>query len=194
MKTNVVVLVHGFLDHGSLFNNLRHALRRKGFEVYAINLKPNFGLDGIEPLAEQLKTLIDSITAPAQTIALIGFSMGGIVSRYYLQTLGGLTKVHRFISIASPHQGTYIAYLIPFKACRQMLPGSRFLAELNKTVAVLDSVNPMSLWTPYDLVIVPRRSAILETGKTVQLPVWFHRWMARDKRVISHIEQALLTT
>lgn len=194
MKTNIVVLVHGFLDHGSLFNNLRHALRKKGYEVYAINLKPNFGLKGIEPLAEQLKTLIDSVSAPAQTVALVGFSMGGIVSRYYLQRLDGLKKVHRFISIASPHHGTYMAYLLPFKACRQMLPGSRFLAELNETAGMLGPVKPMSLWTPYDLVIVPRRNAILNLGESIRLPVWFHRWMARDKSVTSHIEQALSST
>lgn len=191
MKTPIVVLVHGFLDHGSLFNRLRHDLRKQGFEVYAINLKPNDGRHGIEALAEQLKNFIDSISAPAQTVALIGFSMGGIVCRYYLQCLSGLTKVHRFISIASPHQGTYMAYGLPIKACRQMQPGSRFLAKLNEKVDLLKPANPVSLWTPYDLMIVPAHSAILRIGETVKLPVWFHRWMARDKRVIACITAVL---
>ncbi len=37
--------------------------------------------------------------------------MGGVVSRYYLQRLGGLARVRRFVTISSPHHGTVTAYL-----------------------------------------------------------------------------------
>ncbi|WP_409013479.1 esterase/lipase family protein [Dyadobacter sp. CY351] len=64
-------------------------------------------------------------------IDLIAFSMGGLISRYYLQRLGGLAKTDRFITIATPHHGTLAAYFLPFPGIKQMRPNSLFLIDLN---------------------------------------------------------------
>ncbi|MFA5983122.1 MAG: alpha/beta fold hydrolase [Methylococcaceae bacterium] len=184
----IVVLVHGFLDQASLFKPMQKGLEQHGFTVLAINLKPCHGQHGIEPLAEQLAEFIQAAVAGSeQTIALIGFSMGGLVARYYLQYLNGLSRVYQFISIASPHYGTNSAYLLPLTSCRQMRPNSSFLMQLNATSDSLFPVNPVSLWTPYDLIILPRRNALLKLGSNIKIPVYFHRWMAKDARVISVI-------
>ncbi|WP_178378225.1 hypothetical protein [Chroogloeocystis siderophila] len=37
--------------------------------------------------------------------------MGGLAGRHYLQCLGGVNRVQRFISISTPHRGMWTAYL-----------------------------------------------------------------------------------
>ncbi|WLT39844.1 hypothetical protein NON20_10925 [Synechocystis sp. B12] len=49
---------------------------------------PNDGSASLAVLAEQVKQYIDGQFAPQQPVDLIGFSMGGLVTRYYLQRLG----------------------------------------------------------------------------------------------------------
>src|SRR6185436_5431091 len=90
---------------------------------------------------------------------LIGFSMGGLIARYYLQRLGGIEKVGRFVSIAAPHQGTHMARLGGLPGWVQMRPGSEFLRDLASDADVLRRVNFTSFYTPLDAVIVPARSS-----------------------------------
>ena len=53
-----------------------------GWEVFDIDLVPNNGDTRLELLAQQVAILVDRI-APHQPIDLLGFSMGGLVTRYY---------------------------------------------------------------------------------------------------------------
>ena len=62
---------------------------------------------------------------PAGAIStFVGFSMGGLVSRYYVQRLGGLDHVDRLVTLSAPHNGSLLANLIANKGCREMRPGS----------------------------------------------------------------------
>jgi triacylglycerol lipase len=117
--------------------------------------------------------------------------MGGIVSRYYIQRLGGIQRVQRFITIASPHQGTFTAYLRPNLGCNQMRRGSLFLQNLNHDAAMLERINFTSIWSPLDLMIVPASSSHLDVGREVIVPVVLHPLMVTDNRVLQEIEKAL---
>ena len=101
--------------------------------------------DGLEKLAEQLKAFVDERIEPEQRFDLVGYSMGGLVSRYYLQRLGGLRRVRRFITLAAPHNGSYMAYLLPNRGGEQMRPGSAFIEDLNRDVVMLEQVGFVSL-------------------------------------------------
>jgi triacylglycerol lipase len=109
--------------------------------------------------------------------------MGGIVSRYYLQRLGGLEHVNKFIAISSPHYGTLTGYLTPLTGSKQMRPNSAFLKALNKDIARLEVLNPISIWTKYDQMIIPQKSAIMEVGESIHVPVFPHRLMSYSKKV-----------
>jgi triacylglycerol lipase len=87
--------------------------------------------------------------------------MGGLVGRYYLQRLGGLARVDRFVTIAAPHAGSLLAWVIPNTGCRQMRPGSEFLRDLESDVDRLRDVRFTSLWTPFDLTILPPKSSVM---------------------------------
>jgi triacylglycerol lipase len=47
-------------------------------------------------------------------------------------------------------------------------------------------------WTPFDLMVVPARSAILPGARTVQkFAVAMHRWMVTDARVTAAVREVL---
>jgi triacylglycerol lipase len=114
------------------------------------------------------------------------------VSRYWIQRLGGRARVRRFVSISGPHAGTANAYALPFAGVRDMRPGSALLTDLARDADPWGEVEVHCFWTPFDLMVVPARSAILPGARTVQrFPVAMHRWMLTDARVISAVRDVL---
>ena len=113
--------------------------------------------------------------------------MGGLVARYYVQRLAKAASVYHLITVASPHQGTWMAYLSGNPGARQMRPGSEFLRELDANCAELQEVRFTSIWTPFDLMIVPPRSARTTHAKSIPVRVVAHAWMMRDQQVIQTI-------
>ncbi|MEA5514916.1 triacylglycerol lipase [Nodularia sp. UHCC 0506] len=190
-QRNPVLLIHGIDDTGAVFNKMVGYLRHLGWSVYTLDLVPNNGEVGLDILAQQVADYVINIFAPEQPIDLIGFSMGGIVSRYYLQRLGGINRVQRFISISSPHHGTMVAYASQRHGCLQMRPNSEFLQDLNADVMMLGQLNFTSIWTPYDLMIVPAKSSQMPLGKEVLVPVVLHSWMLTDARSLAAVVSAL---
>lgn len=183
-KANPILLLHGLWDTEAIFNSMSDYLKNLGYSVYSLSMSPNNGALPLEKLAEQVAVYIDSVLPQNQRFDLLGFSMGGIVGRYYLQRLGGIERVDRFITIGSPHNGTATAFGSLRPGCMQMRIGSYFLADLNRDLAVLNEINFTSIWTPYDMMILPASSSIMPVGKNVVVPVLFHGWMAADQRVL----------
>ena len=186
-----VLLVHGLNDTRAIFQTMTPSLIKLGWSVYDLDLLPSNGELPLDKLAQQVANYIDKTFAPDEKLSVIGFSMGGIVSRYYIQRLGGIERVKNFITIASPHQGTWVAQFSQNPGCVQMRPYSAFLQDLAKDVEMLERVNITSIWTPYDLMIVPANSSELPVGKNIQLRVLRHDWMVTDARCLQVVAQAL---
>jgi triacylglycerol lipase len=188
---NPVLLIHGIEDTGAVFNRMADYLRQKSRSVYTLDLVPNNGDVGLDELAKQIANYVTANFLPEQPLNLVGFSMGGIVSRYYIQRLGGIKRVQRFITISSPHQGTIVAYGSLRPGCVQMRPNSLFLKDLNADIAMLKQLNFTSIWTPYDLMILPAKSSQMPVGREVIVPVALHSWMLTDIRVLATVTEAL---
>lgn len=186
-----VVLVHGLWNTVNIFWQLRPYLEDQGWSVHAVNLTPNNGDISIDQQAHQLKTFVDETLSDQQRFNLLGFSMGGLVSRYYLQRLGGLQRVRRFVGVAVPHYGSTLAWFRWNIGVRQMRPGSGFLANLNQDMEMLSVCRPLSLWTPYDLLVLPAHHCRLPVGENQRLPVSSHNGMLRDQQSLAAIAQAL---
>ncbi|MBD2384651.1 esterase/lipase family protein [Cylindrospermum sp. FACHB-282] len=191
-QRNPLLLVHGIGDTGAVFHKMAHYLRQRGWSVYTLDLVPNNGAVGLDELAKQVTNYVALHLPPEQPLDLVGFSMGGIVSRYYLQRLGGISRVQRFITISSPHNGTVIAYGSSLPGCVQMRPKSPFLLDLNSDAQMLKQLNFTSIWTPYDLMIVPPKSSQMLLGREVTLPVALHPWMLTDSRTLAIVAAALI--
>ena len=190
-QQNPVLLVHGINDTGAVFNKMAFYLRQQGLSVYTVDLIPNNGSEVLEKLAQQVANYVNDTFATAQPLDIVGFSMGGIVSRYYIQRLGGINRVQRFITISSPHHGTIVAYGTWLAGALQMRPHSDFLNDLNSDVEMLKQLDFTSIWTPYDLMIIPTESSQLGIGKEITLPVLLHPLMLTDSRTLSIVAKIL---
>lgn len=186
-----MLLVHGLNDTNLVFQKMSAYLAALGWSVYDLNLIPCNGNLSLECLAQQVADCIAATFAPEQPIDLIGFSMGGVVSRYYVQRLGGLDRVHRFITVAAPNHGTLTAYASYRPGCMQMRPDSLFLQDLNRDATRLEQLNFTSIWTPFDLMIIPASSSQMPVGRDVKLDILTHPWMLTDPRSLEAVVAAL---
>ncbi len=110
----------------------------------------------------------------AEKVNLVGHSLGGVIARYYLQKMGGWKYVHRAVYLGTPHHGVYWAVFgLMTKAGRQLMPGGKFIEDLNSDPARCRNRKCLSIISNFDEMIIPRSSGILECGynKTVNWPV-----------------------
>ena len=187
---NPVILVHGIWNHAGIFSTLKAYLEQAGWPVYALSMQPNNGDVTLEVLAEQVAAFAEKTTA-GRPFDLVGFSMGGLISRYYVQRLGGLAQVQRLVTVSAPHRGTALGLLSDRPGIRQMRPGSLFLQSLNQDTSQLETLQFFSLWTPFDLLILPPWSSQLGIGKEQRLLVPSHNRMIRNPLGLAAIAQCL---
>jgi pSer/pThr/pTyr-binding forkhead associated (FHA) protein len=74
----------------------------------------------IRTSAQQLAELINSISA-SKPLILIGHSLGALVSRYYVDHLGGSGRVERLILMGGPHKGA-VKGLVSMLVAPDVLP------------------------------------------------------------------------
>ncbi|HWL52152.1 MAG TPA: hypothetical protein VNQ90_06945 [Chthoniobacteraceae bacterium] len=190
-----VVLVHGIKDDGRKMRRLAAYLEGLGRATHCCDLLPNRGEVGLERLAEQLAAYIEKEVLAGQPAArqvdLVAFSMGGLVSRYYLQRLGGLKRTRRFITLATPHGGTWLAYLTNRPGCLQMRPSSPFLRDLDRDAETLREVGFTSIWSPLDLVILPATNSVVPHARCEKVWCLAHPLLVSDAASFRKVAQAL---
>jgi len=191
LDRNPVILIHGIWDTKTIFSTMSAHLTKLGWCVHSLNLTPNDGSLGLDSLAKQLADYISETFDPEQALDIVGYSMGGIVSRYYVQRLGGIHRVQRFVTISSPHKGTLTAYSLPLPGYLDMRPNSGLLRDLNQDVTMLKRINFTSMWTPFDVMIVPSNSSQMPVGKEVKVNVLLHRQMVTDPQSINALVEEL---
>lgn len=191
---NPVLLVHGIDTGGKRLKAMQSALLRHGFEpVIAMDIIPSDASIPFEAMGVQVRDaalqILDS--NKAAKIDIVAYSMGSLAARYFLQRLGGKSMIRRFISISGPHHGSFNAHFRPGAGCRQMRLGSQFLQDLNNDPDPFGDVEVFSFYTPFDLMILPSRSSILNGAHNRAFKVWLHPLMTFDRRVIEAIIQTL---
>jgi triacylglycerol lipase len=187
-----VVLTPGYEDDARKVRRLVARVHQAGRAVLALSPQPSDGTVPIEVLAQRLAEQVDDTLGPATPFDFFGFSMGGLIGRVYLQQLGGSARVRRFVTLATPHRGTWSAHFVGGKpAVAQMRTGSPFLAALNADPAHLDAVRFTALWTPLDLSITPAHHAFLpgRPHQVVYSP--FHGTLLMDPFVLDAVVRAL---
>ncbi|MCC6169426.1 MAG: alpha/beta fold hydrolase [Caldilineaceae bacterium] len=187
-----VVLVPGYRDNRHKLAALAVYLRRLGFDPRLFSPQPSDGSAGINELAARLAAQIDAELGPDQPFDYFGFSMGGLIGRYYLQRLDGVRRIRRFVTLATPHLGSWSAYGVRrTPAIEQMRPNSDFLQALNNDPAALDQVQFAALWTPFDLSVTPAHHAYLPDRPARRLLSPFHGLLVYDPTVQRAIARVL---
>ena len=185
------VLVHGYKDDATIFRPLESHLSEMGLKTYAVTLAPSDCSVPLETLAQQLYAFIAASFPVNQQLDFVGFSLGGIVARYYVQRMGGLARTGRFLAVATPHHGTWTAFASSLPAAIQLRPHSSFLRDLNADAMRLAEIQFTSLWSPLDLMILPSFNSRLPVGKNLAVWTLRHQWLITGRRGIGAIAKQL---
>ena len=98
-RRNPIILIHGLWNTSSIFSSFTPKLDNVGIEYFAPTLEHSYGMTSILDLTNKLNELILEKYGLEKEIDILGFSMGGIIGRHWLQTFHGYKRTKRFISI-----------------------------------------------------------------------------------------------
>lgn len=187
--------MHGLLDTPAVFDGLKRELgdRRQPLLIPALPLR--LGRTPVEEAAELLGSHIEAAFGNSEPIDLLGFSIGGVISRAWIQLLGGHHRTRRFISVGSPQQGTLTALPWPgrlFSGIADLKWGSALLERLNGDLDALRRIECHSFYSALDLAVLPGWRAVLPVGARTMLPVLTHPQLLRDPAAIQPLARELL--
>lgn len=186
-----VILIHGIWDNARTLSRLDIALRAAGYPTHVVELRPNDGRLPVDAYAAQVHAQTRDHLPADTPYSVVGFSMGGLVARAYLRDHGDPARLRTFVSIASPHGGTWLAWFRRAAGIRDMRPGSAFLASLDADAARFSRTRWHTIRTPFDLMILPARSSALAWAENETIPVPAHALLVLDRRVIASVLRAL---
>ena len=129
-----------------------------------------------------------------EKVNLFGFSLGGLIARYYLQELEGYPLLGRGAFVSAPYSGTYLGYLGAFSpAGRQVRPGSGLLRRLEESGEREHLRGKcLSIFVRWDGVIVPCFSSYLPDGYNILATKPVTHWRAVTSReLILHASEFL---
>ncbi len=187
--------MHGLLDSPAVFNRLRRELAGRRQPLLIPHLPLRLGRTSIEDAAAVLGSHIRAAFGRDAPIDLLGFSMGGVIARTWIQLLGGHQRTRRFLSVGSPQQGTLTALPWPgrlFTGIADLRRGSALLQRLNGDLERLRWIDCHSYYSALDLVVLPGWQAVLPVGQRTMLPVLTHPQLLRDRAAIEPLVRELL--
>jgi triacylglycerol lipase len=102
-----IVLVHGFVCNRAVWNPWMTRLRAHEVPYVAVNLEPVFGsIDDYAEIIERAVQRMEAVTG--REPVLVAHSMGGLAVRAWLNRFAADDRVHRVITVGSPHHGTWM--------------------------------------------------------------------------------------
>ncbi len=195
MSSPPLVLVHGLLDSPSVFAGLKRELGEGRHPLLIPALPLRLGRTPVEEAAEVLGGHIEAAFGSREPIDLLGFSIGGVISRAWIQLLGGHRRTRRFLSVGSPQQGTLTALPWPgrvFGGIADLKWGSALLERLNGNLDPLRRIECHSFYSALDLAVLPGWRAVLPVGARTMLPVLTHPQLLRDPAALRPLARELL--
>lgn len=178
----VVLLVPGALCNASVWDSMRAALDRAGFDVEVVNLP-----SPLHPIATSVPLLDDCIEAickarGVERIPVVAHSMGGLAIRAYVAAQSD-RRLERVITIATPHTGTLFANLGSLRAFREMRPDSNFLKALAAKENGKRQVAFTCIYSFHDNLVAPPSHATLPGARAIAYAGIGHVSLIRDPRV-----------
>ena len=178
---NPIILVHGYIGGWGLtpWYRLKDRLVSAGCprsNIFEMRYSDPIFASNVDN-AYELRDYVNYVLAVtgASKVDLIGHSMGGLSSRYYIKFLGGMYKVDDYVSLGTPQKGTIMA-IIPltwFTAGGvEMIPGSSFLNTLNSGDETPGAVHYTAIYAYWDELVQPYWNAKLYDGATNKGKYW----------------------
>jgi len=177
-----VVFVHGFICNRGFWNPWMKRLDGTGHAFVAVNLEPVFGsIDHYSQIIDQAVREVSEATGVPPL--LVCHSMGGLAARAWLRDFASSNRVHRIVTIAAPHHGTWLAGLSRIRNGQQMAMGSRWLRSLEATEPRFHD-RFMCWYSNCDNVVFPVSTAMLPGADNRLVPGVAHVELAFHPRVM----------
>jgi triacylglycerol lipase len=164
-----ILLVHGYFSNRGMWCRFRQRMHAAGIgPVFTIDLEPPFA--SINTFAAQLAKRIDDVCESngAAKVFVIAHSMGGLVTRAYIQR-DGRQRISGFVSLGSPHHGSTLAVLGLGACVRQIRPRSDWLNELEQgeITSTLQTPPTWSIYTTNDDLVYPPEMSRLSWANNI---------------------------
>ncbi len=158
--TRGVVLVHGYGCNRAVWSAWLTQLDGQKVPYTAVNLEPLFAaIDDHAPCIEAAVLALQRRTGLAPV--MVGHSMGGLVARaWWAQDASGL-RLHRLVTIGTPHHGTETAKFGWGPSARQMRPHSDWLQRLAAQETDAHSRHTLCFYSACDNMVIPSAAATL---------------------------------
>ena len=194
-KRNPIILIHGLWNTADIFSSITSKLDQLGIEYFAPTLNHQCGMTSIVELAKLLNDLILEKYGLKKKLDILGFSMGGIIGRYWIKKFNGYKRTRSFITVGSPHNGTFASQLIPkypFRGISEMKINSLLLRDLSNYDYLLNGINCISFFTYWDLMVFPGWRANLNSGEKISLEIYKHKNLVRNPIAVERIIERLI--
>ena len=154
---------------------LARRIRATGRQATVLHL-PGNGTGSLVGDASVLNAAVSrALRDGAPSVDVIGYSAGGVATLLWARTDGGAHKARRIVTLGSPFHGAELAAdgeaFLPNAcpaACRQLVPGSSLLAQLQAGITP-SQPRWLSLWTIDDKTVDPPDSARLSGAVNVPI-------------------------
>jgi triacylglycerol esterase/lipase EstA (alpha/beta hydrolase family) len=181
-----VLLVHGFVCNRGLWNPMMARLRSLGVPFVAVNLEPVFG--SIDRYAEIIEHAVQRLVAHTGCPpVIVAHSMGGLATRAWMAAHHGDTRVHRVITIGTPHHGTLLGKFGYTPNARQMRVGS----DWQRRLAAREPQERFGRFTCFyghcDNIVFPASTATLPGADNRHMAGVAHVHMAHQEEVFSEV-------
>lgn len=179
-----IVFVHGFVCNRGFWTPWLQEAQRRGHPFVAVNLEPVFAsIDAYAPTLDEAVQRMATVTG--RPPLLVCHSMGGLAARAWLRSAGQGTRASHVVTIASPHQGTWLARFGRSANGRQMRMDGEWLRTL-RSEERLDA-RRFTCWSSNcDNVVFPPAVATLPGADNRLLPGAAHVDLAFRPEVMDH--------
>jgi hypothetical protein len=189
-----VLFIHGFGGGVYEYRPIQKFLKDKfGDQIafYEFAYKEKFGQKELGFIADKLTKYIDE-KLKDKRFCVIAFSQGGIIWRIYESQNHSLNNcTDKVITICTPHNGSWLAYIFGFflPGVRDLKPDSLLLQKLNNQKT---NLKYYSIYNPLDLMVFPGTNAIFDQAvinkRVCDIGHMFTFW---NKKTLNFVKEVL---
>ena len=186
-----VVFVHGFFCNRGLWNPWMASLRSMGVPFVAVNLEPVFGsIDNYAEIIEAAVRRLELVTTLAPVV--IAHSMGGLAVRVWLRRDDNTSRVHRVVTIGTPHRGTWLARFGHTVNGKQMRINSAWLEQLSHSDGHDRYAKFTCVYSNCDNIVFPFETATLPGAQNLHVAGIAHVQLAFHALTLPEIRMWIL--